>query len=170
MRPEDPELARLLDRFVPVRFTNFKQVDMNRFQFDYDLTFAILMMDSAGRTYSRYGAQDARHSDARMSVTGLKHAMRAVLEAHGKRTDLPPIPADRPAYTVMEIPAYANSPAARQPCAHCHHANNFRFRQLRLEGTFRKEMVYQYPLPENVGLTLDPNAPRADSDSGREMS
>jgi hypothetical protein len=38
VRPEDPELTRLLQQFVPVRITNFKNVDMNRFRFDYDLT------------------------------------------------------------------------------------------------------------------------------------
>ncbi len=159
MRPEDPELTRLLDRFVPVRLTDFKPVDMTRFQFDYDLTFAILMMNADGRTYSRYGTQDWRHSEERMSVEGLKHSLRAVLAAHARGAAAPAAAAPKPAFTVMDIPAYAQSPAARQPCAHCHHANNFRFQQLRFEGTFRKEMVYQYPLPENLGLTMDSSAP-----------
>lgn len=36
--------------------------------------------------------------------------------------------------------------------------NRFRFAQLRAEGKFTKERLFQYPLPENIGLTLDVDA------------
>jgi S1-C subfamily serine protease len=57
-------------------------------------------------------------------------------------------------FTVDDIPAFRRSKAAKEECAHCHYANNFRLAQLRDEGKFSKEMLFQYPLPENIGLTL----------------
>src|SRR5262249_24882371 len=60
--------------------------------------------------------------------------------------------------TVIDFPAFARSNQAKEKCYHCHFANNARFAQLRAEGKFRKEMLFQYPLPENLGLTLDVDA------------
>jgi serine protease Do len=156
VRPEDPELARLLGQFVPVRIVNFKGVDMNRHRFDYDLTFAVLMMDAEGHTYARYGSQDWRSSSARMSIPGLKKAMHEVLALHRGRKP----PRARPSgvgrrLTVADFPVFGRSKAAKAECYHCHFANNARFAQLREEGKFRKEMLFQYPLPENLGITLD---------------
>jgi hypothetical protein len=155
VRPEDRELARLLGQFVPVRITDFKNVDMNRFRFDYDLTFAVLMMDADGGTYARFGSQDWRSSADRMSITGLKRAMRQVLERHARGQARPAAPGDRtPRLTLDNIPAFRKSRAAKEACAHCHYAHNFRFAQRRAEGRFSREMLFMYPLPENLGLTL----------------
>ena len=159
VRPDDTELAQLLDKFVLVRITNFKPVDMNRFKFDYDLTFAVLMMDADGRTYSRFGTQDYKSLSDRMSIAGLKRAMRDVLAQHsGGTRERSAKPNLQPTFTLMSIPAYARSKQAGQECAHCHFANNFRFRQLQTEGKFRKDMLFQYPLPDNVGVILDVDA------------
>ncbi len=152
VRPQDPELAQLLRQFVPVRITSFKQVDMNRFRFDYDLTFAVLMMAPDGETYSRFGARDGESETDRMSITGLKRTMRQVLARH-RRHPAGSAPPAKP-FTLADIPAYRNSPTAKQECAHCHFANNFRLAQLRDEGKFTKELLFQYPLPENLGVTL----------------
>jgi hypothetical protein len=156
VRPEDPELTQLLQQFVPVRITNFKNVDMNRFRFDYDLTFAILMMDADGTTYSRFGSQDWRTLSARMSIAGLKTVMRQVLAQHRQHpAHRPPASAPWTSFTLADIPAFRKGGGAKEECAHCHFANNFRFDQLRAEGRFSKEMLFMYPLPENLGLTLD---------------
>jgi hypothetical protein len=159
VRPDDMELTRLLQEFVPVRLTSFKGVDMNRFRFDYDLTFAALMMNADGVTYARFGTKDAQSATDRLSIPGLKRAMRQVLAVHrrGGTAGSANTPGQA-RLTLADIPAYARSRAAKQGCAHCHFANNFRFAQLRAEGKFTKEMLFQYPLPENIGLTLDVDA------------
>jgi serine protease Do len=156
VRPEDKELAQLLEQFVPVRVTDFKNVDLNRFRFDYDLTFAVLMMDAEGGTYSRFGSQDWRSSSERMSIAGLKTAMRQVLARHrrDRARRIAAAPRETRA-TLADIPAFRKSPAAREACAHCHYAHNFRFEQLRAEDRFSREMLFMFPLPENLGLTLD---------------
>lgn len=154
VRPEDTELARLLNQFVPVRITNFKGVDLNRFQFDYDLTFAALMMDPEGGVYSRFGSRDAGSATARLSIAGLKRSLREVLALYrqGARGDRP---VERPAFTTADYAAFARRPQSKQPCYHCHFANNARFSQVRADGRFLKPMLFQYPLPENIGITLD---------------
>lgn len=126
---------------------------MNRFRFDYDLTFAVLMMHENGHTYARFGTQDAKATGDRMSIPGLKAAMRGVLVRH--EDEKAPAPAPLPRQTVDAFPAFARTKAAKAECTHCHFANNARFAQLRLEGKFTKERLFQYPLPENAGITLD---------------
>src|SRR5262249_37831648 len=41
-------------------------------------------------------------------------------------------------------------------CIHCHNVYDFRREALQREGKWRKEMVWVYPLPENVRLHLHP--------------
>lgn len=145
---------------MPVRFVNFKGVDMDLFRFDYDLTFAVLMMNPDGKVYSRFGTQDWRGSTERMSLAGLKRAMRAVLATHrGAAGGLAPARQSSRPRTLEAFPAFARTKQAKDPCYHCHYANNARFAQLRAEGKFSKEMLFQYPYPENIGLRLDPDAP-----------
>ena len=159
MRPDDAEFAQLLTKFIPVRITSFKGVDMNFFRFDYDQTFAVLLMDANGTTYSRFGSNDHKLDAARMSITGLKRAMRGALAMHhGGWKPVSPVnqpPRQKEPFTLSNIPAYATSKAADQACAKCHYANTYRFTQLRRENKFSKEMLFQYPFPENLGVTLD---------------
>jgi hypothetical protein len=162
VRPEDAEFRQLLGQFVPVRVTSFKGVDMNFFRFDYDQTFAVLLMDAKGTTYSRFGTNDHKADASRMSIPGLKRAMRAALKMHidgwQAKNPVNAPPQKQDPFTLADIPAYTKSKTATQPCAHCHHANDYRFKQLREEGKFSKEMLFQYPFPENIGLSLDVNA------------
>jgi hypothetical protein len=154
VQPEDEELKQLLNRFVPVRITDFKNVDMNRFRFDYDMTFTVLMTHPNGFVYSRFGSQDWRTSAHRMTINGLKNAMKAVLTRHEHLAHDPP-PLQETPFTLKNIPAYSNSPAAQEACAHCHYGHNFRFKQLQHDGDFNKLMLFVYPPPENLGITLD---------------
>lgn len=153
MHPQDPELTQLLGRYIPVRITNFKNVDMNQFRFDYDLTFAVLMMSPDGTVQARYGTQDWTKSTSRMSIPGLKNAMSAVLAAYHPKSGT--APASQPRRTLQDIPAFSKSKQASAACAHCHFANNYRFADLMAKGEFRKSMLFQYPLPENIGVALE---------------
>src|SRR5688572_14579746 len=113
---------------------------MNFFRFDYDQTFAVLLMDVNGTTYSRFGSNDHKSDASRMSIAGLKRAMRGALSMH--RSGWKPIspinqaPRQKKSFTLSDIPAYAKSKAAGESCAHCHYANNYRFEQLRDENKF----------------------------------
>jgi hypothetical protein len=116
-------------------------------------------MNADGDVYSRFGTRDAESETDRMSIAGLKRTMRAVLAEHRSHPKDPLPRSDPPrSFTLDDIPAFSDRKIAAQECAHCHYANNFRFAQLRAEGKFSKALLFQYPLPENIGVTLDVEA------------
>src|SRR5205823_6127033 len=84
---------------------------------------------------------------------GLRHALDAALTSHRREPPGPRAGAARNVRTVEQYPAAARlSPGA---CIHCHHVYDFRREALRAAGKWSLDEVWVYPLPENVGLTLD---------------
>jgi hypothetical protein len=131
-------------------------VDLNLFEFDYDLTWAAFFLNADEHVYGRYGGRDASGPDERISLDGLRHAMRAALAAHQRMPNAKPAaPRDRPLLA-------ENYPAARRlrrgECIHCHQVYEFRREELQAAGRWTKDEVWVYPQPENVGLILDINA------------
>jgi hypothetical protein len=137
--------------FVLVRLVRITGVDLNLFDFDYDLTWMGFFLSADEVVYGRYGGRDAGEPDARLSLAGLRHALRAALAEHRSRA-AKPVPRGKPLRT-------EDYPAARRlghvHCIHCHQVYEFRRAQRREAGTWRRDEVWVYPLPENVGLTLD---------------
>src|SRR6266542_5627516 len=88
-----------------------------------------------------------------MSIAGLKNAMRAALRDEPLRRHPDVLRGGR--RTVEDIPAFTKSFEAKAECYHCHCAHDAEYAQLRAEGRFVKAMLFRYPLPENLGLTLD---------------
>lgn len=157
MRPDDSELAQLLSRrFIPVRLTSLKGIDLNTFRFDYDLTFVALIMEPEGmKTLARWGTRDGDSATDRLSIAGLKQVMRRTLTDPVPQPPPPPLGEKGKPFTAADYPAFAARKMAKEPCYHCHYANDARFVQARKDGTFTKAMLFQYPLPENIGITLD---------------
>jgi serine protease Do len=132
-------------------------VDLRRFEFDFDLTWYGFFLNADETIYGRYGGRDAASADARLSTKGLRYAMERALEAHKS----PPAP------RVLEgSPVRAeNFAAARRHngCIHCHNVNEFRRADLKAEGKWDRASIWVYPLPENIGVSLD-------VDSGNRVS
>ena len=42
-----------------VRIQSMNGVNLNQFQFEYDLTWMAFLQDAEGRTYTRYGGREA---------------------------------------------------------------------------------------------------------------
>lgn len=133
-------------------------IDVNLFQFDYDLTWAAVFLNHYGHVYARYGARAAGDAEALISIQGLKTVARKVLEAHRKN------PTRRPRKRLKYLaPLQLKTlQAARKTkragnCTHCHQVSEF----LHLERgvtdrrKFRAMAREFYPLPENIGITLD---------------
>jgi S1-C subfamily serine protease len=55
--------------------------------------------------------------------------------------------------TVDDYPASKRLPA--RACVHCHQVYEFRRSWLQAKGAWTRDDLWVYPLPENVGLTLD---------------
>jgi predicted metalloprotease with PDZ domain len=146
-------IADVAKQFVCVRLTRITGVDLNLFDFDYDLTWAAFFLSPDEKIYGRYGGRDASGLDARLSLAGLRHALRAALEAH--RREGPGKSPPRPGRPLLA----ENYPAAARlhkgACVHCHQVNEFRREARKASGEWRREELWVYPLPENVGLTLE---------------
>jgi membrane-associated protease RseP (regulator of RpoE activity) len=124
-------------------------VDLRTFEFDYDLTWHVFFLNADETIYGRYGGRDAASAEGRISTTGLRYAMGRALEAH--RQAPPPRP-----LTGQQVRAEDYAAAGRhRGCIHCHNVNEFRRADALAAGTWDRNSIWVYPLPENVGLTLE---------------
>ncbi len=128
-------------------------VDLDLFDFDYDLTWMGFFLNADGIVYGRYGGRDAESAESRVSLAGLRYAMDAALTRH-RRMETHPSPSETKApRTVEQYPAIRRLP--ERACIHCHQVYDLRRESLQAAGKWRREDLWVYPLPENIGLTLD---------------
>ena len=153
------------EKFVSVRQVEMKGVDLSLFQFDHDLNWAGMFINADGVVYARYGTQSAEGSDAYNSIDGLLHTMDRVLELHvnypknlaelkGKRGE------KKSVGSALELPGLRNpakyaQQTTRNNCIHCHNIHDAEHRHASNSGSYSVEMMYKYPLPDNIGLKID---------------
>ncbi len=129
-----------------------REVDLDLFDFDYDLTWMGFFLDSRGSVLGRYGGRDADSAESRVSLAGLRYAMERALERH-RQNKAKLVTYQRRPRTVMEYSAAKQ--LAPRACVHCHQVYDLRRESMLTEGTWSREELWVYPLPENLGLTLD---------------
>jgi serine protease Do len=135
-----------------VRLPRITGLDLRLFDFDHDLNFIVFFLSADERVYGRYGGRDGKSAEGRLSMLGLRYAMNAALTAHANRPkEAPP---SRPGKPILAEEFAAARRLRKGECIHCHQVNEFRREQMKQEGTWTKDNVWRYPLPENVGLTL----------------
>ncbi|HUR47050.1 MAG TPA: Trx7/PDZ domain-containing (seleno)protein [Candidatus Saccharimonadales bacterium] len=169
---QETELAPLLDKFVCVRVINANALDLSLFQFDYDLSFSTLFFNGDGTVYGRYGSWKHQRDPQDKTTANYKAALEAALAIHhGYPANKASLAGKQgiatPYKTPIEIPGIAGkyeldlnwTGKVVQSCVHCHQIGEA-FRE-----TFRKskqpmpsEMVYSWPGPEVLGLTLAPDS------------
>ena len=147
VRLEKP-LAEVADQFVRCRLVKIAGADLTTFEFDYDLTWFVFLLNADETVYGRYGGRDATDAEARISLKGLRYAMDRALEAHKN-----PPPVAKPAKPVLA--EQYDAAKSHKGCVHCHNVNEFRRADAKKAGTWTRDSLWVYPLPENVGLTLD---------------
>jgi hypothetical protein len=137
---------------VLVRLTKIEGSDLRVFDFDLDLTWAAFFLGADEMVYGRYGGRDAAGAEGRLSLAGLRYAMHAALDTHRRA------PGEGRAPRAGK-PLLAEDLAAKvrrgRGCIHCHQVKEFRRELLQAEGRWHRDDVWVYPLPENVGLTLE---------------
>jgi hypothetical protein len=158
------KLAR--EKFVSVRQVEMKGVDLSLFEFDFDLNWAAVFINADGTVYARYGTQSAEGADAYNSLDGLETTMRRVLELHagypGNADELAgKKPKAKPYRTALEMPGLENreklaGATSRRNCIHCHNIHDAQTAHLQKTGAYTTDSLWRYPLPENIGLRLDP--------------
>ncbi|MCA9217746.1 MAG: PDZ domain-containing protein [Planctomycetales bacterium] len=147
---------------------------MTLFQFDYDLTFAVFFMNADKTIYGRYGTRSSVEEAAKdVSISGLAETMSAALEIHKKypknRSSLAGKQAIDKSYadfkTADDIPSLKGkyqstldySGAAAKSCMHCHQVRDAARQVYRDAGKpIPDRLLFPNPLPDVVGLTMDP--------------
>jgi len=164
MQP-DATLAELEKKFVCVRVIQTNRLDLDLFQYDYDMSWAAMFLNADGTIYGRYGSRNASGplSDGLLSVTAFRKAAERALALHAD------FPANKPQLaaktgpkaeykTPTEIPGLTDRPVEateRKQCIHCHMVKEYSLRAKWEAGTLTLEDLYVFPQPTNVGLTMD---------------
>lgn len=183
--PVDEDLRALLAKFTCVRIVQMWGVDLERFQFDFAMTWAAFFMHADGTIYGRYGSRSAvgEGSARDMSLAGFRASLAAALALHeryvadpaatrgellGKATRRKPrwprpeeIPALKSnARLAVPFAGHAEDRSGRAHgvgCIHCHMVSDSELRSLRAAGeAIPDELLWPYPMPDAIGLHMDP--------------
>jgi hypothetical protein len=143
-------LKDVADEFIRVRLTRIDNADLSLFDFDYDLTFMVFFLNAEGKVYARYGGRDGDSPDSRHSLDGLHYTMESVLRAHARH--------DKAFAPRSEAPRHIRDVAGMRRggrCLHCHQVKEILIDDLKRRGQWSQDMMWRYPLPENLGFALD---------------
>jgi S1-C subfamily serine protease len=144
-------LEGVADKFVRVRLTRIDNLDLNLFEFDYDLTFTVFFLSADGKVYARYGGRDAEDPDRRQSLAGLRHTMESVLQMHARADrEFAPRTGEAARFT-RDLRSFGR----RGRCMHCHQVKEALNYGLVSRGEWVRDLAWRYPLPENVGIELE---------------
>ncbi len=165
---EDADLAALMEKFICVRIVQGYGLDLSFFQFDYDLNWAVVLMNADRTIYGRYGSKAGeKGNSARVTIDGLRKALESALEFHqGYPANAKDFAAKiGPAVrwkTPEAIPDMKNRPNAvsadgsRAKCVHCHMIREAEMWTLRTsKEPVPETLIWAYPMPDAVGLALD---------------
>lgn len=138
--------------FIPVRVTSMAGVDLSRFTFDFDLTFAVVFAHADGTVYARYGARDADSAEGRLSMASLVATAKGAFARHQSYSKAPAPPKLKPR-TIEDLPWFQRK--KKPKCVHCHTVHDGEMEQARLDKRFdRERFISRYPLPDKLGIVL----------------
>lgn len=125
-------------------------VDLSVFEFDYDVTWMAFFVNPNEKVLGRYGGRDAEGAESRMSHAGLKYAMQAALKTHADDPQAKPLPSKKTPLYIDRVP----SASTYRGCIHCHQVKEILRDEKVKAGTWQRQEIWVYPLPENVGIKL----------------
>ena len=163
VRRPNPETAELYRRYVPVRITDMRGIDLNVWTFDWDLTFAAIAIDSDGTVLHRYGSRDARPPEHWLTSASWTRFLRAGLSSFVARgtasgeaaTQGDPATPLRKPLTIESIPAFAERDQGK--CVHCHSVRPALRIESQKRGDWTRDSLWVYPPPSSLGVDLDPD-------------
>lgn len=166
VRKNPKEIKELLDQFVCVRLIQMKGVDLDIFQFDFDMSWSGIFMNADNTVYGRYGTRAPHDPMAYNSMASLKRALRGALEIHqgypGNKGSLRGKQAKPGRWRRPEdmplLHDRRDKPTTPKTCIHCHMVYDAMHEAAYDEGSFDMESIWVYPLPDNVGMVMDVDA------------
>lgn len=159
-----------MEKFVCVRMVQANTMDLTRFQFNYDLTFAAFFMNADGTFYGRYGTRSSRdEAEKDISVEGFAAAMSGALTLHNKypanerflagkqpKAVAYKTPDDFPELRGKFKDTLDYQGQVAKSCLHCHQiGEQFRHVYRSAGKPIPDRELFSYPMPDVVGLTLD---------------
>lgn len=165
----EEKLNSLLKKFVCVRVVQTNGLDLSLFQFDYDQSFHVLVLNADKTIYGRFGTRSPRPEHEDMTLEGLRESLTAALDLHAN------YPANRAALAAKTggkplFPAPEQFPTLKgkytsqlnyegkvvQSCIHCHQIRDAERAYYRDRNEpLPDRVVFPYPLPDTVGMRLD---------------
>jgi len=170
---ENPKLSLLLAQFVRVRVINANKLNLERFQFDYDLSFSTLFLNADGTLYARFGFWEHQKYPENKVTASFAAALEGVLRVHrGYPTNNAQLAGRQGKPTrfkrATNMPGIKGKYKAElnwsgkvvQSCVHCHQlGDSKRFELRELQGKpLPLDLIYPHPPPAVLGLTLDTTA------------
>ncbi|MEZ6059474.1 MAG: Trx7/PDZ domain-containing (seleno)protein [Planctomycetaceae bacterium] len=167
----DPAIRPLLEQFVCVRVVATNGLDLSLFQYDTDQSFAMFMLNADRTIYGRFGTRSHRTEWlGDVSLKGLAVALEKALELHRN------YPTNKQALAgktgqPLEFASPELFPSLKdkftdslnyegevvKSCIHCHQIGDARRDFYRQKGQpIPEKLLYSYPHPKVVGLTMDP--------------
>ena len=158
-----------MSKFVCVRIVQGNGMDLTQFQFDFDLTFAIFMMNADGTIYGRFGTRSSLEDATKdISLQGLRKALEGALALHAQyplnRAQLAdkrgaeakyPVPEDYPSLNTYKPQLDYEGQVARS-CIHCHQVRDAERKEYReARQAIPDKVLYPWPMPETIGLTMN---------------
>lgn len=168
---KDPQLKPLMDQFVRVRQISTNGLDLSLFQYDYDQSFAVFLLNADRTIYGRFGTR-SHHTlwSEDVSIAGLAKAMQGALDLHAnydqvkdsltaKQGPKPDVPSPEH-YPLLEGRYRSQINEKKEvvkSCIHCHQVGDAqRDFYLSQNKTLPERILFQYPHPKILGLILDP--------------
>jgi serine protease Do len=167
----DPLVRPLLDQYVCVRVVHANALDLSLFQFDFDQSWAALMMNADKTIYGRYGTRSHQtESEDDVSLEGFADALWLALALHrnvdryrealsAKRGEAPPFAT--PEESNMLRGKYGKKldwdGKVAQSCIHCHQVGEALRHDFRTQGQpIPTQVLFPHPHPKALGLIVDP--------------
>ena len=167
----EEKLQPVLDQFVCVRVINANDLDLAKFQFDYDLSFSTMFFNADGTVYGRYGSWTHQKDAQDASTEGYRRTLDAVLALHRG------FPANKESLrgkqggpatfkTPVDIPLLAGKYQREldwegkvvQSCVHCHQVGDaFRATYREQKKAIPEPWIYPMPAPDTLGMVLAPD-------------
>lgn len=172
---DNPSVRKWLSQFIPVRIVHTNGMDMHKFQFDYDQSWAAFVLHADGTIIGRYGTRSHQtESDGDVSLAGFLESLGLALQLHRDfdrvRDQLvaktgPAAPVSHPEEFPKLKEKYGSSldyeGKVVQSCIHCHQVGESLREWYRDQGQpVPTEVMFPYPHPKLLGLVMDPERAR----------
>ncbi len=132
------------------------KVNLSMFRFDYNLTFAVLLMNADGTIYHTFAGRDWTDPMSHLTMPTLVQLLHDTLPEHAAYQKNPQPPKLATPFSIEQYPTLARRiKAGKKPdCMHCHMVGEYKYSSLKERGRYRLSDFMTYPDPITVGLKL----------------